>query len=597
MRRSSSPFIKLTLGLEVYAYLLPTAMLAYYGLVACGFLDNLVPFFVGASAGSLLTLLGGLMVRHRRMDPVAAALPELDSLDAGRRRGIKLRLLRQPGFEALTILVRYPVGVGTAMLALALMGEMNWVRFFVLLAGIVMVLPVTAIFFLFQSEVTLAEYLNESSLAGVVLEKERLTGLGIYRKIVITLFSILIVPIVIFVTFIVQIRYGMLEVPHLGVHVAVITLMMLGTTAMAGYLYAKTSSGTIREIGKALGRIAEGDVSETYVPMVTLDELGTMSVHMNGLIGKLRSVILVIKEMAAELNISSEEMAKTADDFAGQSQTSAATVEQLSSSLNEMSSGNATVYETVEYQHNRTKILIENIETLHRIVLDEGEEMAKALEVKAKLDDHIESVKLKISETMKLMETATRDAASMMDHTGVIRDIADKTNLLSLNASIEAARAGESGKGFAVVADEIGRLADQAGESTKTISEIMNVTSRSIDGSYRSLSEAIQNIENIFEGLGSFGLTVNRVGELTGKDLEINSELKKDTSHFLRRSDEIMNAMMEQKNALEEISRSTAVINDVTQNSSASSEELSATSSRVAGNAADLIRSIDYFRM
>jgi len=92
--------------------------------------------------------------------------------------------------------------------------------------------------------------------------------------------------------------------------------------------------------------------------------------------------------------------------------------------------------------------------------------------------------------------------------TEIIRDISDKTNLLSLNASIEAARAGEAGRGFAVVADEISKLADQSMESIGSIGNILNEMKRRVDDSLAAvtgLSNAnsmqnnmIHETENVF---------------------------------------------------------------------------------------------------
>ncbi|HQO03020.1 MAG TPA: methyl-accepting chemotaxis protein, partial [Spirochaetota bacterium] len=189
------------------------------------------------------------------------------------------------------------------------------------------------------------------------------------------------------------------------------------------------------------------------------------------------------------------------------------------------------------------------------------------------------------------------DSSEMMNYTGLIRDISDQTNLLSLNASIEAARAGESGRGFAVVADEIGRLAEQAGQNVKSISSIMETTNTSIAKSHTSLNEAIEMIEVILEGLDNFGVTVKKIGDLTREDLKINNILKDDAINFLDRSTNIINSMEEQKQAIDEISKSTVVINDAAQSSSASSEELSATSENVSQKAGELKKAVGYFRL
>ena len=343
-------------------------------------------------------------------------------------------------------------------------------------------------------------------------------------------------------------------------------------------------------------KIAGGDLTDR-INLDQKDELGQLAAALNEAADGLKKLVSGIMSASQSLSSSAGEMVSTADNFSRQSQSMAATVEEISSSLEEISAGGDSIYETIEYQHKRTQILIENINKVYMLVNDEGIEMEKATRVRSGIDVNIEDVKGKINDTMKLMKTATEDAGRMLDYTGLINDISERTNLLSLNASIEAARAGEYGRGFAVVADEIGKLAEQAGENTKNISEIVKTTNDSMDKSFMALNEATANIEKIFEGLRSFGTVVNRIGELTHQVMDINNVLKEDAEHFFKRADDIMKSMEEQKSAVNEIVKSITLINDTSQNTSAASEELSASSESMAGNAKRLNNEIEYFKL
>jgi len=139
---------------------------------------------------------------------------------------------------------------------------------------------------------------------------------------------------------------------------------------------------------------------------------------------------------------------------------------------------------------------------------DTSQKVTDALTIVKKLTDNnavVNTSSARVNQTITGL-LAQSDEIKMV--TEIIRDISDKTNLLSLNASIEAARAGEAGRGFAVVADEISKLADQSMESIGSIGNILNEMKRRVDDSLAAvtgLSNAnsmqnnmIHETENVF---------------------------------------------------------------------------------------------------
>ena len=99
-----------------------------------------------------------------------------------------------------------------------------------------------------------------------------------------------------------------------------------------------------------------------------------------------------------------------------------------------------------------------------------------------------------IQETAKRIKRLGESSQQINDIVSLITDIAEQTNVLSLNASIQAAMAGEAGRGFAVVADEVQRLADRSGQASRQINELVNTIQRDTADAVSSMEQATREV-------------------------------------------------------------------------------------------------------
>jgi methyl-accepting chemotaxis protein len=149
----------------------------------------------------------------------------------------------------------------------------------------------------------------------------------------------------------------------------------------------------------------------------------------------------------------------------------------------------------------------------------------------------------------------------------LIKEIADQTNLLALNAAIEAARAGEQGRGFAVVADEVRKLAERTGKSTDEISNMIN---KILQGTQRAVQEMNIGVARVNEGVA----LANKAGDSV-------TSIHAGSAKVTQAVDDITHALKEQVSAAREIARKVELI-------AQGAEENSATVSQTASSAREL---------
>ncbi|MDX1757698.1 MAG: methyl-accepting chemotaxis protein [Marinobacter sp.] len=168
-------------------------------------------------------------------------------------------------------------------------------------------------------------------------------------------------------------------------------------------------------------------------------------------------------------------------------------------------------------------------ERLDRSAQDAEQVEAECLatgEVISRVVNQFAAFRTQMTELTAGIDTMSESATSITSISGTIRDVADQTNLLALNAAIEAARAGEQGRGFAVVADEVRNLARRTGEAVEEISSMAETMHRSVGNVVDGVQHASSQIKENVNGLEQASTQIRNAKEA--------SERSRQQSHSVR---------------------------------------------------------------
>lgn len=202
--------------------------------------------------------------------------------------------------------------------------------------------------------------------------------------------------------------------------------------------------------------------------------------------------------LASSLNKLDETLFKMSDDANGMS----GIMQEFTASLQEMTSNITEIADAMSFMDDSFRGMKEEAKDGSDYAQNSNNEaydiMMKTEQARKEIEDKANEVEAALKEKIEQSKQAER----IMDLTADIMEIADQTNLLSLNASIEAARAGEAGRGFAVVADEIKKLAENSGTTASQIKEISNTVLNAVAG----LAEEANNVVSFMKDktLGSY---------------------------------------------------------------------------------------------
>jgi len=286
-----------------------------------------------------------------------------------------------------------------------------------------------------------------------------------------------------------------------GVALGLMALALLVTGSMGWLLYRNISQG-LRQIEHTIEAVSTQRDFRLRATGRQHDEIGRTAIAFNRMLEGLQQAMRQLADGAGQVKSASQALSQTANEVSmasgAQSEASAniaATIEQMTVSINHVASQSVEQSEGAK----SAQTLVQDSSSIIEQTIQDIHQISQVVTVSAG--------------SIHEMEARSGEVATVIN---VIRDIADQTNLLALNAAIEAARAGEQGRGFAVVADEVRKLAERTTKSTQEISSTIEAMLGNASHATAQMQKAEELVKVGVTRADQAAVAMRRIGELAG---------------------------------------------------------------------------------
>ncbi|MDL4841855.1 methyl-accepting chemotaxis protein [Aquibacillus sp. LR5S19] len=347
------------------------------------------------------------------------------------------------------------------------------------------------------------------------------------------------------------------------------------------YLISRKVSKNLKEVVLVSNQIAVGNLAVNKINYDSKDEIGQIAFAMNKMTESLRSMIQNISAISDTVSSQSEELTQSANEVKLGSDQVASTMQELASGAESQANSAGELSEIMGTFADDVSDANDNGEQVYHSsnqVLGMTKQGSQLMETSISQMNKVDQIVKTAVEKVQGLDTKSQEISKLVS---VIKDIADQTNLLALNAAIEAARAGEHGKGFAVVADEVRKLAEQVSLSVTDITTIVgniksesSLVTESLKDGYKEVEEGTSQIQSTGE---TFAEINSSVKDMADKIQTITGKLSTITS-----SSQEMNASIQEIASISE--ESAAGVEET----SAASEQTSRSMQEVADNSSEL---------
>ncbi|MCH8551702.1 MAG: methyl-accepting chemotaxis protein [Natronospirillum sp.] len=316
-----------------------------------------------------------------------------------------------------------------------------------------------------------------------------------------------------------------------------------------------------------LADLADGDL--TTQATVTEDFTGAIADSINFAIDQMRQLVAAINATAVQVSSAAQETQTTARQLADASEHQAQEIAGASAAVNEM----AVSIDQVSANAAESSAVAERSVSIAK----KGSDVVQAT------INGMDNIREQIQETSKRIKRLGESSQEIGDIVSLINDIADQTNILSLNAAIQASMAGDAGRGFAVVADEVQRLAERSSAATKQIEalvkNIQSDTNEAVISMEQTTSEVVRGA---------------RLAQDAGVALEEIENVSRSLADLIQN---ISNAARQQASSAGHISNTMNVIQEITSQTSAGTTATAESIGNLANLAKDMRASVAGFKL
>lgn len=281
-------------------------------------------------------------------------------------------------------------------------------------------------------------------------------------------------------------------------------MVLLFLSIIGGYGVTRMITKPIMILTDVINDISELNVNAEHTVPYTKDEVGVMADAvkrmqntLSGIVGELNTISGVLVEETNSLYDISEHVNEASEN-------NSATSEELAASMEQTSLSAESVNENIQSMNENVSLVADEIQKGTAFTVEATKKAQQIRHATKEASDKSIAVLNNIRKDSEEAIIRAQDVKTINSLASAIQDIAEETNLLSLNASIEAARAGDAGKGFAVVASEISKLANQTAQTSANILTIASQVKESVGVLSENLSHALdfmdKNVMADYEG-------------------------------------------------------------------------------------------------